>query len=151
MTERSFSLTFLVLVFISVIISFQYEMLSDFSVVGAGFIPRIVTGTMFLLAIVYVWKVYNGAYKENEETKPSRLIRYKQLAFLLALLICLPLIEVFGMIVTLGLFLFTSLRYIEGNNLIRSVTFSAAISVGVFLLFETWLDARLPIGIFETL
>lgn len=147
--ERLFSLFVLISVSMFFFISFQYEMFSSIGGVGGAFLPRIISFLLLFLVSLYVWNVFrNKSSISNREDRSAKGIVTKQLFMAIILLVCLFLIDIFGMLPTLGLFLLISLHYIEKVTWVKSALFSVLIITFLYFIFVKWLNIILPSGLF---
>ncbi|HLR51550.1 MAG TPA: tripartite tricarboxylate transporter TctB family protein [Candidatus Avamphibacillus sp.] len=148
LVERVFCLCILLVVTIFFVVSFQYEMISSISGVGAGFLPSITAFILLFLVIYYVLKVFrNKSTSANSNDTFTREIVIRQIILIISLFSCLFLVQILGMIITIGLFLIGTLHFLEKVSWVKSIVISTVITLCVFFLFTQWLNVKLPTGV----
>ena len=130
--------------------SSELPMTASNGLLGAGFFPKVITVILAILLVSYLLSTYSKANQgiAKPAAKRSKQSILNQVIFTSSLLIALALIEFLGMLVTLGLFLFAMLIIIEKISYTRSILFSAATTVCLYIIFVRWLGLVLPWGIF---
>lgn len=151
--ERWFSLSILAVVLVFFIRSFQYNMFSPITGLGEAFVPRIVAILLLFFVLFYVWNVFQNKSEsdstdDREDIRLKKKAKIKQGLFLFMLIASFLLIEILGMIVSLGLFLIFSLRFIEKHSWFMSILVSVVTMVLLYLIFVKWVNVVLPSGMF---
>ncbi len=146
---QAMCLAFAVLSLAILILSFEYPY-HDKLGPGPGFFPfwmAIITGTLSLALLAQITYTKAAPYGKNK-LLPNREGGKRILAILIALVICLVLLDPLGFRLTLLLFLL-ALPPALGVRIWWAVAiFAVAGSFGVFHVFYYWLKVPLPIGIF---
>lgn len=146
--ERWFSLCVLIVAITFFIGSFQYPMFGNFAYIGEAFVPRIVSAILICLVGLYVWGVFKGKVIGASDEDPTKKMIINQIALAVLLFVSLFLINILGMLPTLGLFILVSLHYLERVSWLKSVVFTVVSIVSMFIIFDQLLGIRLPQGIF---
>ncbi len=147
--ERLFSVSILAVVLTFFLTSFQYEMfLLEGNGIGVAFLPRLISLMLLILISIYIYSVFNGKLlHENRKSEPFiKSVVAKQISMVFSLLLCLFLIDILGMISTLGVFLIGALHYIEKVSWVRSIIFSVLTIISLYFIFVKWLNIILPSG-----
>lgn len=149
--ERSFSLVMLIIVSVFVFVSFDYDMFSSTIGVGEGFLPRIISISLFLCIVLYVLtsffqnRITDSNYYKFTFIKSTVI---KQLIMGTMIIVSLFLINIIGMLSTLALLILFSLHYMEKLSWSKSIISSAISTLFLYLIFVKWLNISLPDGIF---
>lgn len=134
--------------------AFQLEWVTKAGRIGPGFFPRII-GTLATLltawALVQAWRNPADAADgfEEEDQGEADLGRHP-LAMLFVIVAAAVFLLTFvplGAIVSGALFCFIVLAYLNRGQWIVNAILAIAVSVGMYLLFQTALNAGLPAGI----
>ncbi|MFZ5633544.1 MAG: tripartite tricarboxylate transporter TctB family protein [Bacillota bacterium] len=123
----------------------KFSLTSEFGP-GPGFWPAWLS--VAWLALALVWFVETYRKKEDKVPFYSSSVEMKRLTtILLIFLVYVILLGVIGFLPATLLFLFTVLYLFEKRPLVGSIINSVIISVGLFLLFDTFLKVDLPKGL----
>jgi putative tricarboxylic transport membrane protein len=131
------------------ILSFEYPY-KDRLGPGPGFFPiwmAIITGGLSIALFCQITFTKVAPYGNNK-LLPNREGGKRILAILVALAICLALLDFIGFRIALLLFLFFLPTALGVRNWWATAGFAVAGSFGVFHAFYYWLKVPLPIGIF---
>src|SRR5699024_7366033 len=144
--EGWFAIFIFLLVLVFFIGTFQYSMFSTRSVIGEGFLPRTLSFIIICLVAIYIWKAFRNRSKFNNVRvgTPEKKVVKNQILLLVMLVGCLFLINILGMLLSLGLFIVLSLRYLERISWKISIIFGVGGVVAIFLIFIQGLGIRLP-------
>lgn len=118
--------------------------------IGPGFFPRIVGITAIVLLVVAAVRSLRPAETDDEEEEdgsplgrhPRMLLQFTG-AGLVFVLVLVPL----GAIVASAIFLLVTLALLDRQRPRRTIAVAVLLPVGLYLLFQTALDAGLPSGI----
>jgi putative tricarboxylic transport membrane protein len=142
-------LAFAALSLATLILSLQYPY-HDKLGPGPGFFPfwmGIITGVLSLALLGQITFTQSAPYGKNK-LLPNREGGKRILAVLIALAICLALLDFLGFRLSLLLFLLFLPPALGVRNWWVSAVFAVAGSFGIFHAFYYWLKVPLPIGIF---
>ncbi|WP_428912403.1 tripartite tricarboxylate transporter TctB family protein [Niallia sp. Krafla_26] len=128
--------------------SFNLSMTVTGGLLGAGFFPRVISVLVMIMTLFYFITTFRNNDKQ-ETSKPIDKQKVKvQLLFCLALLVTLALINLLGMLVSLGLFMIAILKFFEKMSWRRSIIFTIAMMVLIHVVFVRWLGLVMPTGLF---
>ena len=123
-------------------------MLSGSGGIGSAFLPRVLSGVLICLSLIYIYEVFmQKKFIENGEAS-FKEIYLKQFIFIFSLFLGLFLVEIIGLLVTWGVFLIGGLYYFERISLIKSTIFSVVTIICLYFIFVQWLKVSFPTGIF---
>ena len=110
--------------------------------IGPGFVPCFFLIFLMVLAVLrfFMVKPQDGAHIIITKRGLMRLV-----AYLCAIAMCIWAMEHFGIIVSLAAFLFGVIYVIERYPALTAAKVSAATSVFIYLLFNTWLGVPITI------
>jgi multisubunit Na+/H+ antiporter MnhB subunit len=110
---------------------------------GGGFLPVLAGSMAILFCLVALWA-------DRKDKSPSA---FNWLAFLPAgaLLGMVILSYVLGMIISMAIFIFGWLRFIEKHTTKSAVSIGIGTAAVLYLIFVFWLRVPLPLGLFEAL
>lgn len=143
--EKAFTFFLIVMSSIFFVGSLEFTMFTKFGGVGAGLLPRVLSLTLFVLAIVNLLIIIRE--KRVESNPISKGALRSQLFLSIIVILSLMLTNVVGMLLAMFLFTFATLRFIEKMTWTISLVFSTVFIVSIFLIFEIWLELRLPNGL----
>ena len=130
----------------TVVLAPEYD-LGTASAPGAGLMPFLSGGLMCIFAILTFIKAYR--HRSGEVKKIWADIQFRKLIFVLFMLLAYTLsIEKVGFLVCTFLLIFLLLRFVDPRSWLTSLIAGGLTSILSYLLFETWLQAQLPRGIF---
>ncbi len=102
---------------------------------------------MCVFAVLTFLKAYR--HPSGEVKKIWADIQFRKLVFVLIMLLLYALlIEKVGFLVSTFLLIFWLLRFVDPRSWLTSLIGGGLTSILSYLLFETWLKAQLPRGIF---
>lgn len=135
-------------VFVLLIQSLKLPTFTPNGMIGPGFLPLalalLIIGLLTIEAFSVFWK---DRKREKKEKNRNSFGRFKQqLFFLAAVILTLGLVNVLGMLISLGLFTFVILYKMENRSLINSGVFSILSIVLVYVIFEVLLGISFPMG-----
>ncbi|MCM0650927.1 tripartite tricarboxylate transporter TctB family protein [Clostridium swellfunianum] len=110
---------------------------------GGGFLP-IIAGIMAILFCL------SALWSERKDKSPSG---FNWLAFIpaAALLAMVMLSYVLGMVVSMAIYIFVWLKFIEKHTLKSAISIGVGTAAVIYLIFVFWLRVPLPLGVFEAL
>lgn len=161
--ERYF-VTFLILLSsFYLFFSFGLPLYATSGVIGAGFFPRIISTILFILVCYCFITMLRKKPEKQDEEVPQVLVKQmsggqegfhkdiiiKQCILIISLIVCIALTNVFGMLPVIGLFMFLMLTAVQKVPWAKSLTFSVAILIIMYVIFDWWLGLTLPKGMFE--
>jgi putative tricarboxylic transport membrane protein len=130
----------------TVVIAPQYD-LGTASTPGAGLMPFLSGSLMCFFAVLTFLKAYR--HKSGEVKKIWADIQFKKLIFVLIILFLYALfLEKVGFLISTFLLIFLLLRSVDPRPWLMSLLGGGLTSILSYLIFETWLKAQLPRGIF---
>ncbi len=142
-------LAFVALSVFTIVMSFEYPY-KDRLGPGPAFFPiwmSIITGALSLaLFIQTTWG--KGILDAAAPLFPPREGTIRIMVIVIALLVCLALLDPLGFRISLFLFLLFLPLALGGGNWWVTLIFAAAGSFGVFHVFYYWLKVPLPMGMF---
>lgn len=165
----AFSILFFILSFIYTIIGLIDFQLFVGTRPGPGFFPVLVGGLMTILTGINALKDIKNRKKETkltsligeqlEEVSKSSEVQlfqekeeptYLKDVFIVVVLISgfIFMLPILGGLLAMFSFMMVSLFYLNKGRLLQNVLCSITIPIGLFLLFDVWLQAGLPQGIF---
>lgn len=134
--------------------AFQLEWVTRAGRIGPGFFPRIIGG---LAVVVTLWAVVDSLRREDtdesgvleEDTGEGDLGRHPAalLVAVAASAVLVLTLTSLGAILASAVFLFGLLSYLNRGRWLVNVVLSIAVPVGLYLLFQTALNAGLPSGL----
>src|SRR5699024_8086845 len=111
-------------------------------VLGPGFFPVMISTILILLLLLSLIISLKKLKKNtNDSTKPrvSKKTKFKRLNFVIVLLGSVALINVLGMLASLGIFLFVGLLFVEKLTWVKSLQFSLGMVLFIYFVFDKWL------------
>ncbi|MEN1969568.1 tripartite tricarboxylate transporter TctB family protein [Lentibacillus sp. N15] len=150
-----FSIAWVVFSFIFTIISLiNLDFLSNAGRPGPGFFPTIIGLALLILSIFNLMKDVKDKHKNtaamSEKAEDDKGKRYvKDMAWVIVFIIAfIAALTTLGGIVSMVLFTFGILLYLNRGKVVQNVIISVIFPTCLFLLFEVWLHAGIPEGIF---
>lgn len=110
--------------------------------IGPGFFPRIV-GVSLLLVLV---TALLHARREHDEAAPRTHVRTTLVVVGLTALF-VPVLQLLGALLGMALYLLASLSFLNPRRLVTNVSVSVGLAVGMYLLFDVWLNTATPRGV----
>lgn len=90
-----------------------------------------------------------GAGREQSEEKETSIHYPKDVMIVVILIAALILLLTqLGGLISMAVFMILLLSIMNSGNLIKNVAYSLLLPIFLYLLFDVWLNASLPIGIF---
>jgi putative tricarboxylic transport membrane protein len=132
----------------TLILSFEYPYMDKLGP-GPGFFPTwmaIITGGLSILLFCQITFTKSAPYGKNT-LLPNREGGKRIFAILIALAVCLALLDFLGFRISLLLFLLFLPPALGVRNWWATAVFAVAGSFGIFHAFYYWLKVPLPIGI----
>ncbi|MFC0273357.1 tripartite tricarboxylate transporter TctB family protein [Metabacillus herbersteinensis] len=118
--------------------------------IGSGFLPMALAFLLIILLAMESFSVFsNESKKETKETKGTANNLSQQLLFMGLIILTLIMVNVLGMLISLGLFIFVVLFKMEKRSLINSAFFSL---ISIFILYITFvklLSISFPMGLLD--
>jgi hypothetical protein len=110
---------------------------------GGGFLP-VIAGIMVIIFCL------SALWSDRKDKSPSN---FSWMAFLpaAALLGLVLLSYVVGMIVSMGIYIFVWLKYIEKHTTKSSISIGIGTAAVIYAIFVFWLRVPMPIGLFEAI
>lgn len=114
---------------------------------GAGFFPQVISIILMIMILIYLIGLFRkgNVKQENSNIIDKEKIK-KQVLFSGALIVTLLLINVVGMLISLGIFTVIILKTFEKMSWRRSIVFSFITMIILHLVFVNWLGLVLPTG-----
>lgn len=117
--------------------------------VGPGFFPRIIAVLLLALVVWYGIKIIRQKIEVDEEIFVKKAL-LPQLSLIVFLIVMIYLTQVIGMLVSIALFMFMMLTVFQKINWKNALVFTMLVMAVMYGIFEFWLDANLPAGVFFT-
>ncbi|OLO38033.1 hypothetical protein BTR23_12860 [Alkalihalophilus pseudofirmus] len=135
-------------VFILLTQSLKLPIFTANGMIGPGFLPMVLALLIiFLLVIEFVSIYWKRQQNENKDGRTiSSITISKQVFFMIAVILTLGLVNVIGMLISLGLFIFVILFMMEKRSLINSGVFSLLSIVIIYIIFDVLLGISFPMG-----
>lgn len=142
--------------------AFQMEWVTAAGRIGAGFFPRVIglLGiAVTVITLLQALRVRGGdegaALEEDVGANPedefgeADLGRHPKalIVMVVAGVVLVATLTSLGAILASALFLFAMLWYLNRGHLVANVVLSVALPLGLYLLFQTFLNAGLPSGV----
>lgn len=145
MVEISFCIAFLILVFSLFIQSLELTFMLPNGLISSGFFPTILSIIIMVLLVLYILELLIKRKKGQQSKETfSKEVVWKQIFVIAAMSFSLWLVQVLGMIFTIGLFLMSALVLVENMKWFRSAVFSVGSMLCIYLIFVVWLGMRIP-------
>jgi hypothetical protein len=110
---------------------------------GGGFLP-VIAGIMAVLFCV------TALWADRKDKSPSRF-NWRAFIPAAALLGMVLLSYVLGMILSMAIYIFVWLKFIEKHTAKSAVSIGIGTSAVIYLIFVFWLRVPLPLGLFEAI
>jgi hypothetical protein len=109
---------------------------------GPGFFPRLI-GVALVVTIIYnLFADRRAGLHEGGETPNARDI----VVFVVLSLLFVAMLDLLGGLVAMILYMLAALSIFNPGRHLSNVLLSVLLPFGVFLMFDTWLNANLPQG-----
>ncbi|WP_109472298.1 tripartite tricarboxylate transporter TctB family protein [Ornithinimicrobium cavernae] len=134
-------------------LAFQMDWVTKAGRIGPGYFPRIIGVAATLLAAFGAWHSWRHPGDESdvveEEMGEGDLGRHPMamLVMVLASLVLLVTLLSLGAIVASAVFMLAVLSYLNPGRWVTNLVLAVAVPFGLYLLFQTALNAGLPSGI----
>lgn len=144
-------------------LAFGMEWVTPAGRIGAGFFPRIVGSLGILVTVVTLLQTLRSRQRDDEGAaleedvggSPEDEIGNADLGhhpraliiMIVAAVVLVATLTSLGAIVASALFLFGMLWFLNRGHLVTNVLLSVGLPIGLYLLFQTVLNAGLPSGI----
>lgn len=129
--------------------SFELDVTSSAGSIGPGFFPRIL-GFIFVACCAYsLWRVLHGYGKpdSDEEAATSAGEHWRAVGFVTLLsALFIAALPILGGLLGMIVFTFIALVVLNRGRWITNVAVSLLLPIGLYLLFETFLNAAMPRG-----
>lgn len=145
--ERGFLGFLLLLGVLGLIGSLNLDLMSREGAPGPGLWPLLLS---IILIFLSAGSIITSKMKGKENSQPFFIREYlpKQILFIIILIISFLLINVVGMLISIGLLAFVTLLKIEGKSWMNSLVSSVLSVLVMYLIFDYWLGLTLPTGSF---
>lgn len=127
--------------------STKLEMMYGSSIPGTGFLPYWLSLGMVLLSLLLIVGGLRGSASRTSIQWPSGRGLVWIVSALAALAAYTLLVNVVGYILSTFAFLVVVVRMLSTYRWYAVISFSLAASVGMYLIFATWLQMSLPTGL----
>ncbi|WP_040978519.1 tripartite tricarboxylate transporter TctB family protein [Oceanobacillus jeddahense] len=143
--ELLFGLFLLIFTIFMLLEGIQYSYTSDFGP-GPGFAPVWLSSLMILCIVILLLK--NIKLKNKETFFVSRIGVSKAITYMVLLVISTLLVPITGLILSLTVFSFVILKFVEKFSFKSSILVSLGTMSFILIVFNFWLEINLPTGYF---
>lgn len=130
------------------VLSSQYAYTVQFGRPGPGFWPLWTSMVLAVAGVVIAVQALCRPPRDPAAGDPAgELDRRRPLLVMAALLALVAFIQVLGFLIAAVAFVFVVLRLVERVSLPRSLLAAVIIPVALFVVFDSWLQVPLPLGV----
>lgn len=146
--ERYFVLFLLIVSAVFLVMSFELPLYSmNVGALGSGFFPRIMSILLVILLGIYFIQLLRGKSDQQAEGLNKQVV-LKQIILVVALIATLFLVQIIGMLPSIGLFMFMMLTFVLKIHWLKSLIFTISVLIVMYGIFVLWLESPLPKGVF---
>jgi putative tricarboxylic transport membrane protein len=117
---------------------------------GPGFLPTVVGVLLVIFTGLTLYQQVKELKNKKSENVSEEKGHSKDVAILIVLIaLSVLLLNILGGLIVMLLFVFANLHFFNKGKHIQNVITSIVVSTSIFLLFEMWLNAGIPKGIFN--
>ena len=125
--------------------SLKLDIFTNSGVIGPGFLPLVLSILIIVILIIEVLVIIKK--KESNPHQAHNKKGLRQVIFVISIILTLILIKFFGMLISLGLFIFITLLTLEKRSLMNSILFSLISLLVIYIIFDRFLGVSLTKGI----
>ncbi len=126
--------------------------------VGGGFVPSLVGGLAIIFSLLILLSEFkkttvedNNEEKTETDQNQKKTILIRTLLPFVAVILTIACSYAVGLVVSLGLFILLWMLLYQKAGVLSSLLTAILTSVSIYLVFEVWLQVRLPVGVISKL
>ena len=125
--------------------AFELNFLTSTGRLGPAFLPRIVGVLLVVMCLYGLVMEVRGRRRQAEAVEPGD---WRDLGIVVGLTAAfVALLNVLGGVIAMAAFLFAALSVFNRGRLMQNLSLTVLLPLGVYLLFDVWLNASMPQGI----